>query len=70
SLKSLQPEEEKRFRDESPSAERDRHPRRENGDRRQNKERGPQIPTEEISMTIGDFLKAREEENSSEDAAE
>ncbi|MDR3280002.1 MAG: S1 RNA-binding domain-containing protein [Synergistaceae bacterium] len=66
SLKSLQPEGERHSRDDGGAPaerERDHRPRRDD-DRRQNKDRGPQIPTEEISMTIGDFLKAREEENS------
>jgi small subunit ribosomal protein S1 len=66
SLKSLQPEEERPHSSEGPSHhERERRPRRDESERRPPKERGPQIPTEEISMTIGDFLKSREEEESS-----
>jgi small subunit ribosomal protein S1 len=65
SLKSLQPEDERRPRDEgSPRGEREHRSRRDDGDRRGGgRDRGPQIPTEEISMTIGDFLKARESES-------
>ena len=67
SLKSLQVEEEKRASDSFSRTEREHRSRRDDGERRHNRERGPQIPTEEISMTIGDFLKARgKEENSSE----
>jgi small subunit ribosomal protein S1 len=71
SLKSLQLGDERRTSDSSPIAERERRSRRDDGERKQNRERGPQMPTEEISMTIGDFLKARgEEENSSETDSE
>ena len=64
SLKSLQPEDERRPRDEgAPRGEREHRSRRDDGDRRQGKDRGPQMPTEEISMTIGDFLKSRESES-------
>jgi small subunit ribosomal protein S1 len=65
SLKSLQPEEERRPRDEVPSSRGDQEHRprsRDDGERRQGKDRGPQVPTEEISMTIGDFLKSQEPE--------
>jgi small subunit ribosomal protein S1 len=66
SIKALQPDEERRPRDEgSPSQE--RKPRRDDGERRQGRDhRPPQIPTEEMSVTVGDFLKAREDEAQSE----
>ncbi|MDR1133958.1 MAG: S1 RNA-binding domain-containing protein [Synergistaceae bacterium] len=65
SLKSLLPEDERRMREDAPSrGEREHRSRRDDGERRQGKDRGPQVPTEEISMTIGDFLKSREDENS------
>ncbi|MDR1483145.1 MAG: S1 RNA-binding domain-containing protein [Synergistaceae bacterium] len=66
SIKVLQPEEERRPREESvPSPE--RRSRREDGERRQNREhRQPQIPTEEMSVTLGDFLKAQEDDALSE----
>jgi small subunit ribosomal protein S1 len=71
SLKSREQDDEKRSGEEgAPRGEREHRPRREDGERRQNKERGPQIPTEEISMTIGDFLKARDEENAAENESE
>ncbi|MDR2780409.1 MAG: hypothetical protein LBB28_04715, partial [Synergistaceae bacterium] len=65
-------EEEKRFSEDASSHSGHEHrSRRDDGERKQNRERGPQIPTEEISMTIGDFLKAKgEEENSSETDSE
>jgi small subunit ribosomal protein S1 len=52
----------------SPHTEHERRSRRDGGERRQNRERGPQIPTEEISMTIGDFLKAKGKEKNSSSA--
>jgi small subunit ribosomal protein S1 len=63
SLKSPQPDSDRRPMDDggAPRGERERRPRRDDGDRRGGgRDRGPQIPTEEISMTIGDFLKSRE----------
>jgi small subunit ribosomal protein S1 len=69
SLKSLLPEDERRPReDNAPRGEREHRSRRDDGERRQSKDRGPQVPTEEISMTIGDFLKSREDENSENDS--
>ncbi|MDR1509503.1 MAG: S1 RNA-binding domain-containing protein [Synergistaceae bacterium] len=66
SLKSLQAEEEKRFSDDAPArVEHEHRQRRDDGERKHNRERGPQMPSEEISMTIGDFLKAKEEEENS-----
>ncbi|MDR3332868.1 MAG: S1 RNA-binding domain-containing protein [Synergistaceae bacterium] len=63
SVKVLQPEEERRPRDDSSSQPQDRKSRRDDGERRQNREhRAPQIPTEEMSVTLGDFLKAQEDE--------
>jgi len=64
SIKALQPEDERRSREEgSPSSERgERRPRRDDGDRRSGRDRAPQIPTEEMSVTLGDFLKAQQEE--------
>lgn len=61
SIKALQPEEERRPREESAHQERSK-PRREDGERRQNSPRGSQVPTEEMAVTLGDFLKARQEE--------
>ena len=70
SLKSLQPEEPRSPREDgAPRGEREDRPRRDrdrdNGERRGGKDRGPQMPNEEISMTIGDFLKSKEEEEES-----
>jgi small subunit ribosomal protein S1 len=72
SLKSLQPEDDRRYPGDGSAARGDHEHRhkREDGERRGNKERGPQIPTEEISMTIGDFLKSREEENNTPEISE
>ena len=68
SVKALQPEDERsKSRDERPSFS-ERRPRREDGERRQGS-RPPQIPTEEMSVTLGDFLKAREEEEQAEENA-
>ncbi|MDR0765066.1 MAG: S1 RNA-binding domain-containing protein [Synergistaceae bacterium] len=65
SLKLLLPEDERRTRDDNaPRGEREHRSRRDDGERRQNRDRAPQVPTEEISMTIGDFLKSRGDENS------
>ena len=65
SLKLLLSENERHQSEEAaPRGERERRSRRDDGERRQNKDRGPQIPNEEISMTIGDFLKSRKDENS------
>jgi small subunit ribosomal protein S1 len=72
SLKSLQSDDGPRQNDNTPSRG-EREPRsrgRDDGERRQGKDRGPQVPTEEISMTIGDFLKARDEENASDQESE
>jgi small subunit ribosomal protein S1 len=61
SLKALQPEEERKPREDgAPSFE--RRPRHDNGDRRRDQNRPAQVPTEEMSVTLGDFLKARKEE--------
>lgn len=57
SLKALQPEEERSS--DSEHAPRERRPRRDDGEPR-HRERAPQIPTEEMSVTLGDFLKAQE----------
>jgi small subunit ribosomal protein S1 len=63
SVKALQPGEDRRPRDDSPSSEpRERRPRRDDSDRK-GRDRGPQIPTEEMSVTLGDFLKAKEEKS-------
>jgi hypothetical protein len=61
SLKPLQFDDERRD-DGAPHGERPR-PKRDEGERRQGRDRGPQMPTEEISMTIGDFLKSRNEDS-------
>ncbi|MDR3255816.1 MAG: S1 RNA-binding domain-containing protein [Synergistaceae bacterium] len=61
SMKALQPEEERRPRDEG-SSQQERRPRRDDGERRGSQNRAPQVPTEEMSVTLGDFLKARQEE--------
>lgn len=63
SLKALQPEEGRHAAPEQEHAPRERRPRREDGEQRHHKDRPPQIPTEEMSVTLGDFLKAREEDN-------
>ena len=65
SLKALQPEEERRPREEgAPEREpRERRPRRDDGDRRPRESRS-QVPTEEMTVTLGDFLKSQEEEAS------
>ncbi|MDR1943546.1 MAG: S1 RNA-binding domain-containing protein, partial [Synergistaceae bacterium] len=55
SIKALQPEEGRKPRDE---ASQERRPRREDTERRNNQNRAPQVPTEEMSVTLGDFLKA------------
>jgi small subunit ribosomal protein S1 len=66
SIKALQPEEERRFNDELAQVS-ERRPRREDGDRRQNRDhRQPQIPTEEMSVTLGDLLTAQEDAAQSE----
>ncbi|MDR0648719.1 MAG: S1 RNA-binding domain-containing protein [Synergistaceae bacterium] len=65
SLKALQPEEEKMARDDA-GQQPEHRPRHENGDRRREQSRSPQVPTEEMSVTLGDFLKARKEEATSE----
>ncbi|MDR1915607.1 MAG: S1 RNA-binding domain-containing protein [Synergistaceae bacterium] len=67
SVKALQPEGERSANDGAQTSDRERRPRREDSDRRQNKDHGPQIPTEEMSVTLGDFLKAREEASAASD---
>ncbi|MDR1944156.1 MAG: S1 RNA-binding domain-containing protein, partial [Synergistaceae bacterium] len=61
SIKALQPEEERRPREDG-AQNHDRKPRRDDGDRRKEQNRSQQVPTEEMSVTLGDFLKARKEE--------
>ncbi|MDR1472916.1 MAG: S1 RNA-binding domain-containing protein [Synergistaceae bacterium] len=63
SVKALQFGDERYPRDEAQGSERERRPRREDSDRRQSRDHGPQIPTEEMSVTLGDLLKAKEKEN-------
>ncbi|MDR1021000.1 MAG: S1 RNA-binding domain-containing protein [Synergistaceae bacterium] len=61
SLKALQPDEERKPHDDA-GQHFEHRPRHENGDRRREQSRSPQVPTEEMSVTLGDFLKARSEE--------
>jgi small subunit ribosomal protein S1 len=61
SIKALQPDDERRSRDDA-SQTSERRPRRDDGERKNNQNRQPQVPTEEMSVTLGDFLKAREED--------
>jgi small subunit ribosomal protein S1 len=67
SLKALQPEEERRPRDEGGQPAERSKARHENGDRRRDQNRSSQVPTEEMSVTLGDFLKARNEEADTSD---
>jgi small subunit ribosomal protein S1 len=62
SLKALQPDEERKPHDDA-GQHFEHRPRHENCDRRREQSRSPQVPTEEISVTLGDFLKARSEES-------
>ena len=72
SIKALQPEEERerRPRDENaPQEQRERRPRREDSPRRQREPRSapqPSMPTEEMSVSVGDILKHQMEQQQEE----
>lgn len=63
SIKALQPEEERKPREDGGSSSPERRPRREDGERRSHQSRPQQMPTEEMSVTLGDLLKAQQEED-------
>jgi small subunit ribosomal protein S1 len=62
SIKAVQSEDERKLKEEGDPVPEQRKSRREDGERRNSQNRQPQIPTEEMSVTLGDFLKARKEE--------
>ena len=67
SIKALQPEEERKPREEGSSQE--RKPRRDDAPRRPREARSQsqQIPTEEMSVSVGDYIKAQMEQQQMEE---